>query len=281
MTTARRRARCDHCRRRPSPAALPSARAGHKVLTLRGATPRETTAHQPLCADIAGFSQPACIAGWPSAGTRPFRAWCPTSPRTPRCESSRGERPQAAGATVPLHHSTGAVGRTCSAQRLRAGGVEAQVAVARRPCRLRPAAGRALRQAKTVHRTVCVRAQHYALGHEPKGVHATAGGAGATAEAAPHQVGCPQNFASRSERPPALRAWRAGAEREIESEVEPVLARPQRISRAQLPKRVLAATQLEYKSVFAEASLSTSTCGTARTAAPGTSRSSRPSWTGR
>ncbi len=31
-------------------------RAGHKVLTLRAATPRDTTARQPLCADIGGFS---------------------------------------------------------------------------------------------------------------------------------------------------------------------------------------------------------------------------------
>jgi hypothetical protein len=31
-------------------------RAGRKVLTLRGAMPRETTAQQPLCADIDGFS---------------------------------------------------------------------------------------------------------------------------------------------------------------------------------------------------------------------------------
>ncbi len=36
-------------------------RAGQKVLTLRGATPRETAARQPLCADIDGFTRP-----WPS-----------------------------------------------------------------------------------------------------------------------------------------------------------------------------------------------------------------------
>jgi hypothetical protein len=30
-------------------------RAGQKVLTLRGAVPRETAARQPLCADIDGF----------------------------------------------------------------------------------------------------------------------------------------------------------------------------------------------------------------------------------
>jgi len=60
-------------------------RAGQKVLTLRGAMPREHRARQPLCADIDGFSQPACIAGWRSAGTRPFRALCPASPCMPRC----------------------------------------------------------------------------------------------------------------------------------------------------------------------------------------------------
>jgi hypothetical protein len=31
-------------------------RAGHKVLTVRGAMPHETTARQPLCADVDGFS---------------------------------------------------------------------------------------------------------------------------------------------------------------------------------------------------------------------------------
>jgi len=32
-------------------------RAGQKVLTLRGAVPREATARQPLCADIDGNSE--------------------------------------------------------------------------------------------------------------------------------------------------------------------------------------------------------------------------------
>ena len=36
-------------------------RAGQKVLTLRGAMPRETAAHQPLCADIDGFSLHAAV----------------------------------------------------------------------------------------------------------------------------------------------------------------------------------------------------------------------------
>lgn len=36
-------------------------RAGQKVLTLRGAMPREGTARQPLCADIDGFSVHAAV----------------------------------------------------------------------------------------------------------------------------------------------------------------------------------------------------------------------------
>jgi hypothetical protein len=36
-------------------------RAGQKVLTLRGAMPREDRAHQPLCADIDGFSLHAAV----------------------------------------------------------------------------------------------------------------------------------------------------------------------------------------------------------------------------
>jgi len=36
-------------------------RAGQKVLTLRGAVPREATARQPLCADIDGFSLHAAV----------------------------------------------------------------------------------------------------------------------------------------------------------------------------------------------------------------------------
>jgi hypothetical protein len=47
--------------------------------------PRETDFKQALSAHSNGFSQPACIAGWRSAGTRPFRALCPASPCTPPC----------------------------------------------------------------------------------------------------------------------------------------------------------------------------------------------------
>lgn len=36
-------------------------RAGQKVLTLRGATPREAAARQPLCANIDGFSLRAAV----------------------------------------------------------------------------------------------------------------------------------------------------------------------------------------------------------------------------
>ena len=43
-------------------------RAGQKVLTLQSAMPREKDIKQTLSADIDGFSQSACIAGW---------RWCP------------------------------------------------------------------------------------------------------------------------------------------------------------------------------------------------------------
>jgi hypothetical protein len=62
MTTARRRARS-----RPLQAAAITyriafgPRAGQKVLTLRGAAPREGTPRQPLCADIDGFSLHAAV----------------------------------------------------------------------------------------------------------------------------------------------------------------------------------------------------------------------------
>ncbi|MBK9362767.1 MAG: transposase [Rubrivivax sp.] len=61
MPTARR-ARCGRCRPRPSPTESPSGRAARqKVLTLRGAMPREDSARQPLCADIDGFSLHAAV----------------------------------------------------------------------------------------------------------------------------------------------------------------------------------------------------------------------------
>ena len=99
-------------------------RAGQKVLTLRGAMPREDRARQPLCADIDGNSA-ACRGAGGSA------------------------RPQAAGAVVPRHHPPRSVGRTGAAQRRRSGGAEAQDALARRhhasgdePAGVHAAAGR-------------------------------------------------------------------------------------------------------------------------------------------
>jgi hypothetical protein len=61
-------------------------RAGQKVLTLRGAMPREAATRQPLCADIDGFSLHAAVrveattaGGWSNcAATSPGRR-CPTS----------------------------------------------------------------------------------------------------------------------------------------------------------------------------------------------------------
>ena len=80
------------------------------------------------------------------------------------------------------------------------------------PCRARRARGRALRPAQIVHRTVCVRAQHHALGHEPAGVHVASGRAGAATAAAPDPFRCPHKFAVRSERTPAARTWGVGPE---------------------------------------------------------------------
>ncbi len=74
-------------------------RTGQKVLTLRGAMPRETTSRQPLCADIDGNS-------------------------AARRGAVGSTRPQAAGTAVPLHHAAGAVRRTGPTQRCRAGQVE-------------------------------------------------------------------------------------------------------------------------------------------------------------
>jgi len=111
-------------------------RAGQKVLTLRGATPRESPPRQPLCTDIDGFSLQAAM----------------------RIEAHDRKRP---GATIPHHHLPGAVRRAGTVQRRRAGGAQAQDTVARRP---------------------------YAPGDDAVGVHAEAGCAGASAEAAPHRT---------------------------------------------------------------------------------------------
>jgi len=61
-------------------------RAGHKVLTLRGAMPRESPPRQPMCADIHGFSLHAAVGAMREtgsgsnncAGTSPGRL-CPTN----------------------------------------------------------------------------------------------------------------------------------------------------------------------------------------------------------
>jgi hypothetical protein len=61
-------------------------RAGRKVLTLRGAMPREVTARQPLCADVDGFSLHAAVrieatsaSGW---------SGCAATSRGRRCRTS-------------------------------------------------------------------------------------------------------------------------------------------------------------------------------------------------
>jgi len=80
-----------------------------------------------------------------------------------RVQPARGStggstRPQAAGTAVPRHHPAGAFRRAGTAQCRRAGGIEAQDAVAQR---------------------------HHASGDEPAGVHPTAGGAETAVPAAP------------------------------------------------------------------------------------------------
>ncbi len=103
------------------------------------------------------------------------------------CRALRRRRPAGAGATVPLYHPSGTGQRARANQRRRAGGAEAQDSLARR---------------------------HHAPGDIAAGVHAAAGGAGATPAAAPDPLWCPRNFAARSERTPASRARRAGTQRQ-------------------------------------------------------------------
>jgi hypothetical protein len=80
-------------------------RAGHKVLTLRGAMPREAAPQQPLCADIDGLRLHAAMrttaSGWNRCGaTSPARrcrtSGCSTTPPGRRSSSSRPR-----GATAP------------------------------------------------------------------------------------------------------------------------------------------------------------------------------------
>ena len=77
-------------------------RAGQKVLTLRGAMPREDSARQPLCADIDGFSLHAAVrvtGGVHPAHSPPHRRRCAAGARLlvpvyPRCRGppTRGPR---------------------------------------------------------------------------------------------------------------------------------------------------------------------------------------------
>ncbi len=73
-------------------------RAGQKVFTLRGAMPRDAA---------RGYGTPATLCRH-----RRLQFACRGA--------GRGERPQAAGATVPLHHPADAVRQTLAAQRRRA-----------------------------------------------------------------------------------------------------------------------------------------------------------------
>lgn len=72
-------------------------RAGQKVLTLRGAMPREGTARQPLCADIDGFSLHAAGAAAQAASDPlPWRAGTQRQASGVGCRKGRphrGKRP--------------------------------------------------------------------------------------------------------------------------------------------------------------------------------------------
>jgi hypothetical protein len=82
-------------------------RAGQKVLTLRGAMPREATAHQPICADIDGISLRATV----------------------RVEAHDRKRPET---VMPLHNPAGPIGRTGQLKARRARAAPDQDAVTRR-----------------------------------------------------------------------------------------------------------------------------------------------------
>ena len=96
MTMARRRARCGRCRAAATTYRIAfGPRAGHKVLTLRDAMPRETTARQPLCAtSTASACTPRCESKQMTASGRSNCA--ATSPgrryRTSECSSTRQDR---------------------------------------------------------------------------------------------------------------------------------------------------------------------------------------------
>ena len=79
-----------------------------------------------------------------------------------RCRALRGRRPPGAGTTLPHHHPARSGQRSRADQRRRTGGSQAQDPLARRD---------------------------HASGHVAAGVHAAAGGAGATATSSPHSFG--------------------------------------------------------------------------------------------
>ena len=179
-----------------------------------------------------------------------------------RVQSARGgagrsEGPQAAGAAVPLHHPAGAVGRTDSALRGRAGGVAAQDAVARR---------------------------HHAPGHEPAGVHAAAGGKGD--RRAPFGLPCrgrgppASGYTAAGPRTPSLvRGWcRKGR---LHTGKRPPRQPPAPRARSTTRQSLSRPGRTASAGRGCSSECSTSTCSTARTAAPASSRSSRPSSSGR
>jgi hypothetical protein len=94
-------------------------RAGQKVLTLRGAMPREATLRQPLCDDIDGFSLHAAVRV-EAHDRRRLEQLChyitrpalSDEPRMHRRQQSR-QPPPSAKSRPPRHGRTASAGRGC------------------------------------------------------------------------------------------------------------------------------------------------------------------------
>ena len=197
--------------------------------------PREKVFTQSLCADIDGFSQPACIAGWRSAGTRPFRALCPASPCTQPCAAGpttgrrwgncaapsptrlAGRAGPFAGDGSPLDcqrptHPGSSPGTNSPPDCLCPGSALANERVQTN------AAGQVVLKLKTPWRDgtthLVMSPLEFMQRLAARAIEERPSVARATATPAPHPFWCPHNFASRSERTPASRTWRAGTQRQ-------------------------------------------------------------------
>ena len=157
--------------------------------TATATAPRRTTTTQPAFRrpEAAGRTcTPAPRGGPASKGHTPVGG---TKGNLRRSAGFETVRAYASGRHRPLHvptahHPPGTGQRTCPDQCRRPGGAQAQNLLARR---------------------------HHASGDVAATVRVPSGSARAKARAAPDSLWCPQNFAARSERTPASRAWCAGA----------------------------------------------------------------------